>query len=303
MDALLDLLTEGGKVTIHHAGHAVAKATYAKPPAQVPVSPRMLQYMPEMPRIPTLAESMPQLPDLPVLPTLAGLGATAAIPAEIALTRTPGMGQNGAKSHESHAMAPRSDQPPLGRESYGQQSESTNVQAPDGVMPTVESSYAAEWQDDLSVACVPCTRRHLSTARTALDGAAEAQDPMQRRRGLAIASGELAVWRQYDTTRDKMMRAREQDRLAIADAIAGAGPVQDSLPSAPDKMVLAWAAVAEAGRFARSAQPSERDLEEVRVRMQDVDGLVGYLETTMAGDQAAAPHLAAIRSCRHDWTR
>lgn len=164
-------------------------------------------------------------------------------------------------------------------------------------------SYAAEW-DDLSVACKPCTVRHLATMTEAARSAAEARDAGTRRENLAIWAAEGRTWLQYDVTPEKLARASEGDRQAISDAAEAMHPIIDGAPQAPDRLVRAWGACGEAMRFAQSANPRPADLHQVELRMRDVDGWVGYLEASpLRQDPEAAPHLRAIREARHRWNR
>jgi len=166
----------------------------------------------------------------------------------------------------------------------------------------VGESYAAEWED-LSIACAPCTRRHLSTIAEASKVGAATSNPQERRENFALAAGEALVWQEYDVTADKLAKANPRDRQAIGQAVHNIQPATQALPMAPRQVVLAWATVGEATRFARSRKPTDRDRVQVNLRMRDVDGMAGYLDSTYAADPAWQPHLDEIRKARHRWTR
>lgn len=162
---------------------------------------------------------------------------------------------------------------------------------------SVAASYSTEWEEDPAVACAACTRRHLATMAEAARSAAEARTPEERRRNLAVWAGEGLVWHQYDVSPEKLARARPEHREAVAGAVRAMSPLLDSTPKAPERLVLAWAATGEALRFARSTSPTERDRQEIARRMADVEGWIGYLESS--GDPALRPHLPGIREARH----
>lgn len=178
------------------------------------------------------------------------------------------------------------------------------VEAPDGATAAVAESYAAEWgEESLSVACLPCTIRHIGTMTAAAEAAAQTDDPAVRRENMAIVLGEALVWQRYDTTPGKLARAKPEARSAIQELVPQVQAATAGIPRDSADLVLAWAAVGEALRFAKSANPTESDRREILVRMADVNGWVGYAENARASDLAVARLLDDVRTARHTWTR
>src|SRR5579875_833296 len=178
-------------------------------------------------------------------------------------------------------------------------------------------SYAEEFgMDDASpVACWPCTRRHLNTALVAAEDGAKAKSPEERQAATATVLGEVAVWQRYDITAEKLANTSPDRRRAVEAAMPGMLAAAGELPAPPGNLALAWSAAVEAFRFANSSAATlagETTLEKRReaamerreadLRMEDVQGWVGYLDTLPLGPDAA-PHLRAIRAARHRLNR
>ena len=256
-----------------HLQNAIGMPGAKKPPAESPQTPSQASAMPQMPTIP--AFSVPPMPEIPPMPAWV--------------------------TQETQARPKALDDVDVSP-AISRASEATDKTATVEDTGQVGESYAAEWED-LSIACAPCTRRHLSTITEATKVGATTSDPQTRRENFALAAGEALVWMEYDVTAEKLAKANPRDRAAIAQSVHNMQPVIQSMPMAPRQVVLAWATVGEAARFARSAKPTERDAAQVNIRMRDVDGMAGYLDSTYAGDPAWQAHLAAIRQARHRWTR
>lgn len=163
------------------------------------------------------------------------------------------------------------------------------------------ASYAAE-MDDVSVACVPCTRGHLSTMHEAARTAASSDDPAVWREQIAVIAGEGLVMEQYDWTREKMARARPEDRQAIEAIQPEVHRFLSELPTAPRRLVLAWAATGESLRFARSPRPTDRDHREIELRMRDAEAWLNYaerVEIPASGAKDAHKVLPMVREARH----
>lgn len=141
-------------------------------------------------------------------------------------------------------------------------------------------SYASD-EMDTAVACIPCTRGHLSAMTVASAKAAESAaqgDDYHSRLYLARMQAEAMVLHAYDWTPEKMGRAPEKDRAVIESIQPCVGDAVDNVPSAPPELVSAWGALDEAVRFARSTSPTEADREEIRIRVQDAEAHLNFAE-------------------------
>jgi hypothetical protein len=290
-EVVYELLSEAGKHGLHLASQSILlrqqrslQGAQTQPPPQGGQK-TALPSIPPVPAIPPLEVPPLEIPPLPQLDTP---------------PLTFG-GTGDGPSAEAHGNGPVSVRPPSQVSEHSPASKNGSEAASEG--GSVSESYSAEWGEDLSIACAACTMRHLGAMHEALRSAAEASTSEERRRNLAIAAGEGLVWLRYDMTPDKVARTPTDKRAAVLEARRQVEPILQDMPKAPERLVLAWAATGEALRFARSPKPTEKDQLEVEARMQDVVGLVGYLETDLAADPKAQPHLAAIREARHRWTR
>jgi hypothetical protein len=164
--------------------------------------------------------------------------------------------------------------------------------------PDVGGSYADEMEDP-SIACVPCTRSHLATMAGAAEEAARSGDPSAWRKNAAVVAGEALVMEEYDWRPDKMARARPDDRAAIEAVQPQVREMVSGIPQAPRKLVLAWAAVGEALRFAARPRPKPTDRQQVDMRMQDAERWLNYCERVelprVRGGVQVAPLLGEAR--------
>jgi len=175
--------------------------------------------------------------------------------------------------------------------------------------PTAADSYAAE-MEDTGIACVPCTRGHLSAMTVAADQAAATRDETERRRLLARVAAEALVMRQYDWTPLKLANARHDDRAAIQEVMPHVDAITRDLPMAPAPLVLAWASVDESLRFARSPKPTDADRREVEARARDAEANLNYAERELLAPHRLEPHqveaarrvLPLLREARHKLT-
>lgn len=270
-----DLAHDWARYGSRHLQHAIGMPGAKKPGAQ---GASGLPEMPKVPEIPPL--NIPPMPEhLRATPAFAS--AAPAASALGAVASAPASGVSDSTTQEVAADMP---------EDMGAQGD-----AP--------AAYGDEWED-LSIACAPCTIRHLSTMTTELKAALTASSDAAKQLHLATWASEGLVWLEFDVTPEKLQRARtDRERLAIAQAAASMRPVLDSFPMAPPPLVNAWGAIAEAQRFGRNAERSERDEAQVNIRMREINGWVGSLDTHHASDPAMQAHLDAIRKARHNWTR
>lgn len=138
-------------------------------------------------------------------------------------------------------------------------------------------SYSADVAQ--GIACAACTKDHLATmagAAKAMVAAHAAEDPMEVRYQLARIAAEAQALQRYDWTPEKIA-ATPPDRLVAVNAVRPAiTQLSQQLPT-PADMALAWGATDESIRFTLG-QMTERDRQEVGLRLQDVDEKIGYLE-------------------------
>lgn len=171
--------------------------------------------------------------------------------------------------------------------------------------PDVGGSYADEIED-LSVACVPCTRSHLSTmAMAAEEGArlAAAGDPRGARVQWARVAGEAAVMEALDWTPDKLARAKPADRAAIEEIAPQVRELAARTPAAPRHVVLAWSAVDESLRFARSPRPKPADAEQVQIRLHTCEDCMNYAERMILSPDGLQAHLTHLPPEQHEEAR
>jgi hypothetical protein len=213
----------------------------------------------QWPTLPTFSPPpLPVLPSLPTLPTLSGLTARA----------------------------------PLG-----------NWQSPTRVTAStvtatvdVAGSYANEIED-LSIACVPCSRSHLSTmAMAAEEGArlAAACDERGARVQWARVVAEAAIMEAFDWTPDKLARARPDDRSAIEEVMPRVKALVARTPAAPRHVILAWASVDESLRFARSPRATEQDRLQVVTRLRLTEDCMNYAERMVLSPEGLETVLATL---------
>lgn len=166
-------------------------------------------------------------------------------------------------------------------------------------------SYSAEIEDT-AVACVPCTRGHLSAMAIAA-AQAESSTGEERRAQVARVAAEALVLQQYDWRPAKLARSRPEDRAAIEEIRPEVEATVESIPMAPRHLVLAWAATDESLRFARSRKPTDQDRREIETRMRDAEAWLNYAEREELAPHRVPPEkrteareaLALLREARH----
>lgn len=131
------------------------------------------------------------------------------------------------------------------------------------------TSYAATI--DTGIACLPCFRRHVSTATTAAEHAAAAMATgnVQMAKEEAVrAAGEVLLFHLYDLTPEKIA-ATDQETMAVINA-ARPTLIQaaETLPKPPLPALAAWSSVNEAVRFARSEEPDAGDRDQIAIRLR-----------------------------------
>jgi hypothetical protein len=169
----------------------------------------------------------------------------------------------------------------------------------------VAGSYAEE-VENLAIACVPCTRSHLSTMAVAADeGArlASASDECGARVQFARVVGEAAIMDALDWEPPKMQRARPDDRAAIEAITPQVRALIARTPAAPRHVVLAWASVDEALRFARSPRATDADRQEVARRVRLTEDCMNYAERMILSPEGLQRILAGLPESQHEEAR
>lgn len=130
------------------------------------------------------------------------------------------------------------------------------------------TSYAA--QIDTSIACLPCLRGHAVGAAAAGERAQAAFDRGDMdavREAIVQAAGEIAAFREWDLTEEKLAATPPDTLRVIQDTL----PVLEQstqAPALPPLTVLAaYAGLKETPRFARSAKPTDEDRRQIALRV------------------------------------
>lgn len=131
------------------------------------------------------------------------------------------------------------------------------------------SNYLADFgqstKEDVSVGCVPCTRRHLSTVDMAL-----------KKGDVAKARREMSALLEYDLTPEKLANTPAAEREVLAKYRGEIEKLQHALsPDVPD-ITVAAASVEEAQRFARKDGAFHP---EVQLRLQRAEDAVNTVES------------------------
>lgn len=218
--------------------------------------------MPQMPKPPTLDELRQRFgpqnpPQMPRLPSLQG-----AIPQE----RTTG---DSSAATPFRVSLPSDEKTSALRGSYEGR-----------FLPTsAPTSYSDTF--DTSVACLPCTRGHVSAMAVAAErvvAATERGDTEAAKKNLARLAGEAVVMERFDWTAEKMERATDEDRAIIQHVMPQVRALVEEAPTAPLEVVGAWSSVDESLRFARSTRPTAKDAAEIHERVSVSEGLANYAE-------------------------
>lgn len=137
------------------------------------------------------------------------------------------------------------------------------------------------------IACVNCLRDHLGTM---VATAAQLPDPA----ALARISAEYAVLMRYDLTPEKIAATPDPHRQVVETTQTALAPVGEFLAAhgTLSAMALTWGARDEAIRFGRSNPRTDRDREEITLRLADADQFGGYVERVIL----APEHRNALRT-------
>ena len=162
-------------------------------------------------------------------------------------------------------------------------------------------SYSAEIENT-AVACIPCTRSHLSTMKESAVNATKTSG-RKRNEELVRVLGEALVLQRFDWEPAKMAKASQADQAKLK-AVHPKVLALTKKIRASKTLVLAWASVDESLRFAGSKQITPTDHEEINVRVTEAEALLNYAEReelspTKTTDEKAAKVRDKIREARH----
>lgn len=225
--------------------------------------------------------SPPPMAPLPDLPPLAAVPAGAGIPTIPALASLGGRG-------------PHTAEDPL-----EQPADSEEAADP---RDSVDGSYAD--QIPVGVACLACTRGHLSgllAAAEAAQKAAEQGDDARAARQWALAASEIDAMRVIDWHPDKLAATDPADVavvMAIQDQVEA---IRRQIPT-PERAGIVLGSAKENKRFALSSPVTDRDRAEIEARIQLIDLHGNALERAdLVGrrDRASAKAAEALRHGRH----
>jgi hypothetical protein len=161
----------------------------------------------------------------------------------------------------------------------------------------VPLSYSEEMgMENVSIACWPCTQRHVNTVVVRAERGAAASSSEERRQAAVVVMGEVDVWRRYDLSAQKLERTPPDRRAAVEAAVPGMMAARNCLQAPPADLHLAYAACNEAERFLRG-EPKPLDVAEAEERMHDVQGWIGDLDNERLPPEAG-PHLTQLRLAR-----
>jgi hypothetical protein len=234
---------------------------------------------------------MPGLPDLPAVPDPPSLGTSKDVPDDFSdIPAVPDPPSLEELLRQAAAPAPGNNSPLL--------------------LPP-STSYAGTI--DTGVACLPCFRRHVSTATTAAEHAAAAAargDTRQAREESVRAAGEVLLFGLYDYTPQKIAATDPATMGVIDAALPTLLQAAEALPQPPLPALAGWASVNEAVRFARSEEPDAGDTEQIALRLRpalrwldETESLLLAPERTAAlppaQRQAARTAADELRQARH----
>lgn len=149
---------------------------------------------------------------------------------------------------------------------------SSSTKTPTEALPT--GTPVASYAGDVAqgIACINCLRQHLGTMQSSAD-----QLPSPA--ALARIAAEYHVLMRYDLTTEKIAATPEPHQTVVKQTMQQLASIGQQLSVAtPQAMALAWGALDESIRFARSNPRTARDHAEIALRMADVEAYGGYVE-------------------------
>jgi hypothetical protein len=142
--------------------------------------------------------------------------------------------------------------------------------SPDVLEDGLDASSYAE-TIDTAVACLPCFRRHASTAATSAEFAESAMargDVQTAKEESVRAAGEVLLFHLYDLTEEKVAATPPETMAVIESARPDLLEAAEVAPTPPMPALAAWSSANEAVRFARSEEPAESDAQEIALRLR-----------------------------------
>lgn len=276
-----ELATHAGRAGIDHAAKRVNRAYGLDQPAPA------FRPLPPMPEL----RPLPPMPEMPALASFGGAsGAAAALAARpIPANRTSG---------------PQTGQGAFGPPSRGDSSSRSASGAPGGRFSEGSEGYSYSDEVAAGVACLNCTRGHVSAMNAGAKAAQEAAargDMDEARRQLVFVAEEAAVLREFDW--DPALLARTPaSHVAVVDAVAPCVDRVETMLGVPRPVAMAAGSAKEARRFALSTNPTPRDRHEIERRLRVVDAQGNYAERALVGarwDDAGLQAGFHLREGRH----
>lgn len=170
--------------------------------------------------------------------------------------------------------------------------------------PAARTGQSYSDQVAQGVACLNCTRHHLSTVKTAAAEAAKAVDSgddAEARRQWAIVAGELDALARYDWEPGKLAASPPEDQAIIEQVRACVSQARAQVGT-PTSAALVYGSASESGRFAVSTRFTERDAAEIQARLREIDTRGNYAERAELSHDASPEATAAkehLRNGRH----
>lgn len=174
---------------------------------------------------------------------------------------------------------------------------------PAGATPPPPSQASGESYSDQvadGVACLSCTRGHVTTASVAAGQAVkalEAGHDAEARRQWAIVAAEYDALVTYDWEAGKLAATPSRDR-AIIEAVRPCVAQARSVIPTPTTVATAFGSATENERFAISTRFTERDAAEIATRHQGIDSHGNYAERVELIHDTSPGAMAAKRALR-----
>lgn len=202
------------------------------------------------------------------------------------------------------AWHPPAFQPLGGSPTLADQHTTAEVTLPRSPMPAARTGQSYSDQVAQGVACLNCTRGHVSTAKTAAERAVQALqsgDATEARRQWAIVAAEYDALKQYDWDPSKLAASPPEDQAIIAQVRECVAQAREQVPT-PESVALSYGSASESERFAVSSRFTERDAQEIHARHQEIDSRGNYAERAeLLHDTSPEAQQAknALREARH----
>ncbi len=166
---------------------------------------------------------------------------------------------------------------------------------------TLSTTTSSSYSDQVAqgIACLACTRGHLATMAAAAATAQQAVargDPETARRQWVVIASEADALVAYDWHPDKLAVTPPADAAIVEALRPCVEAVRTAIPT-PASVGTAYGSLVEARRFARSERVTDRDRQEIEVRLAEVDASGNYAERVEWADRDDVAQ--ALRAGRH----